>query len=534
MSDISIWIQIENHAWDLAPNNINRMTGQQIRDIKGEHPPQTVTLSSPETSVITHPTMFKPIQDALILRRYTENWATPADQKVNPWDLNEPDPTDSGTMGTIPGPVIECNVGDRVIVHFRNKDNRNGLDVIQRMHSLHTHGFVFNITHDGAYPLSPPDPNQPVENERELWNSIGSTSDFKVGDRVPPGGTFTYIWNTFSWPTTAGVWLYHDHSINDMENVQNGAIGIVVIHNSADTQNEVFNPGLPGGSKTGKPVDNTDHFIQPPENTLYLLLFHVMKDGSMCMNGRRWLGNTPTLISGVNTKMRFGVVTMGDIHTFHLHGHRWIIPGPDGIHPSDIQNSIQNKSTSQFEDTRIMGSANSFNFTIQQGSFMGSVFTPDSTQAPGLGEWHLHCHVPEHMMEGMMGSLYVAKEGDKPILQSGVALPDQSGNPTNFTITVDHNKFVSPDGTNVLTVPSSGTTVIFGFEQPNHTVVIDNVQNADPIDPINNGNGDTDGVGPVPKQITRVITGNMGGEIRYHCGIHGQVMNGIIRIGMQM
>jgi len=37
--------------------------------------------------------------------------AAPTIRKVNPWDLNETDPTDNGTMGTIPGPVIELNVG---------------------------------------------------------------------------------------------------------------------------------------------------------------------------------------------------------------------------------------------------------------------------------------------------------------------------------------------------------------------------------------------------------------------------------------
>ena len=63
--------------------------------------------------------MFQPVRDsdgdvadALILRRYTANWAAPDDRKVNPWDINELDPTDNGTMGTIPGPVIECSVGD--------------------------------------------------------------------------------------------------------------------------------------------------------------------------------------------------------------------------------------------------------------------------------------------------------------------------------------------------------------------------------------------------------------------------------------
>ena len=87
---------------------------------------------------------------------------------------------------------------------------------------------------------------------------------------MPPGGTFTYQWHTRGWPTTAGVWLYHDHSICDMDNTEHGAIGAIVIHNPADTDNEVdirmpdkdqdatntsLDPAfLPGGSPNGSPV----------------------------------------------------------------------------------------------------------------------------------------------------------------------------------------------------------------------------------------------------------------------------------------
>jgi hypothetical protein len=79
------------------------------------------------------------------------------------------------------------------------------------------------------------------------------------------------------------------------------------------------------------------------------------------------------MVAGLDTRMRFGVVGMGsDVHTFHIHGHRWTIPGPQGNTPGAIQDEPTVQAVSQFEDTRIFGAANSFVFTIdgKSGSFM--------------------------------------------------------------------------------------------------------------------------------------------------------------------
>jgi hypothetical protein len=283
-----------------------------------------------------------------------------------------------------------------------------------------------------------------------------------------------------------------------------GAIGIVVIHNTADRHNDflITEEDLPNGDFNGSPTtykiapvplqnistkglpvefvhikksgDTADIFSKaqglrdkirkvpivragelilqvskdiggitdilqkvyrtPPDKAQYLLLFHSLgnwDDGDMvhtCINGRSFLGNTPSVLAGTSTKMRFGVVAMESFsyHTFHIHGHRWIIPGPDGTDPSTIQSSTQKTPVSQFEDTKIFGAANSFVFTIDNavGSFMraGGSGTEDNK-----GEWHMHCHVLDHMHHGMMGSLIIADGGDVVSLPVG-EVPDTTVN----------------------------------------------------------------------------------------------------------
>jgi FtsP/CotA-like multicopper oxidase with cupredoxin domain/plastocyanin len=640
--------------------------------------PVAVTLKAPGGLPSTKTrTMYNPlrdadgnVKDALILRRYkpptkpdqSDAWTVPDDRKVNPWDLNEPDPTDNGTMGTIPGPVIECNVGDSVVVHFRNLDRRNlteartvhipgpfggGFDIHipavplpieKRVHSLHPHGFVFKASSDGAYPLSPPDTTQPVTgiltDESFAWSKVpGFSGIFKKGDRVPPNGTFVYHWNTIGWPTTSGVWLYHDHSICDMENVDLGAIGIIVIHNPADTQQEVdiragdpadpskLDPAfLPDGSPNGSPINvicfpfpdpfpvrphdldglglrhaevpghvhggahapapaaaapapaapkakEDSHkpvlerlirrgdflfeldekflairrfclrrYDTPPAKALYLQLFHNLSGvSSMMINGRTYLGNTPTMIAGRETRMRFGVVGMGNsgsgIHTFHIHGHRWIIPGPQGNTPAAIQGSPQVQAVSQFEDTRIFGPANSFVFTIdgKSGSFMrAGGRDPDDS----LGEWHMHCHVLDHMMMGMMGSLLIVQGGEiATTLPVGVPCghDDMPPPPPNGAKIVVTDFAFNPTPLPV----ASGTQVTFDFQQGSHTVRSTSTNMADPITVTKDPGGDPTNFGqvvPAGQQRVVTVTGMSGGEINYECGIHGAAMAGKITI----
>lgn len=625
MATIEVWIQLENRAWDTMPNNIDLMTGKTAQDITGKAS-KDVIISSPGTGVTKTRKMYAPLQDgsgniieALLFRKYkapvqadkSDAWTVPDDRKVNPWDINEPNPTDYGTMGTIPGPVVQCNVGDTVLVHFRNLDKRLTKSVKARAHSIHVHGFVFENEHDGAYPLSPADPSQPIPaSERTAWNDVGVTGPNKQGDRVPPGGTFTYTWKTIGWPSTAGVWLYHDHSFCDMENMELGAIGIVVIHNAADSQNDftLTDADFPASNPNGNPVqfrcrpfdtiirvdkailhqvgilDKITHdliphthghdikkeetkkadeaeikkgeffdpditrvvkqgdlllhlnrrfdeliafcfrsYRTPPAKALYLQLYHEMQTApGMCINGRTYLGNTPTVVGGINTKMRFGVVGMGTVnsfHTFHIHGHRWIMPGPDGNNPGTIQSSPQVTAVSQFEDTRVFGPANSFVFTIDgaSGSFMRA---GGSSPKDSKGEWHMHCHVLDHMMTGMMGSLLIVEGGDfASRLPVGEECPPEDVTPPDtVTHIVDTRDFT-------FSVPSNlpvkmGDTVRF----QNNGAAPHSVEWDTPGAPANS---------PIISagNFWDVVMSGMG-TFNYHCGVHGLSMAGSITVVM--
>jgi FtsP/CotA-like multicopper oxidase with cupredoxin domain/plastocyanin len=620
---VHYWIQIENRRWDLSPNNCDRMTGRDMQQVENYTPTKETLKSYAKDSRDREVWMYNPIHeqqgeqkvavDALILRRYkpptkedaSDAWTVPDDRKINPWDINEPDPGEQGTMGTIPGPTLEMSVGDSMVVHFRNRDERSDWDEAARTHSLHPHGVVFRAAFDGAYPLSPPDPDQPIEPaERGAWDRAGAKSPFKQGDRVPPGGTFIYHWGTESWPTTAGVWLYHDHSINDHDNVELGAIGMIIIHNRADIQDvdmrlptaadptaadpTAFDPALlPGGSPTGSPIVKTPARLErpmpiapgdlarvrgemamdaptrrpgcqpaadetttvtpapidpgraielgsgtaeldpslsrierlemrtyriPPKRQVIMQLYHSLKGAPFCINGRRYLGNTPTVLAGVDTVMRFGLVGMGSMfHTFHLHGHRWILPGPHGSEPTAQQFSPMDTPVSQFEDTRTFGPANSFVFTIsgQSGSFMRAG-GPMPEQA--LGEWHMHCHVLDHMMQGMMGSLLIVRGGE-PADPLPVGQPagkkttpvTPGGSTTNEVhLTADVPPRFRPNKTTV----KVGDTVTWIWDVTElHTVTADD---------------DSWGTPKMQSSGRFVHQFTEAGEFPYYCGFHGE------------
>ena len=175
---------------------------------------------------------------------------------------------------SMPGPMLEAEVGDVLRVHFRNGDTKLGLP-----HTMHPHGVRYTPDYDGAY--------------------LGRYT--RVGGFVAPGEEFTYTWEAV--PESVGAWPYHDHGPNHGLNVLRGLFGTIVVREKGAARPDVEMPLF--------------FHSFPPQVT-------GLRANFMCINGRVGAGNTPTVRANVGDDVAFHVVG-GDpfMHTFHVHGHRW-------------------------------------------------------------------------------------------------------------------------------------------------------------------------------------------------------------------
>ncbi len=239
------WIQAEQVKWNIVPKGRDQMGGKQV---KGK-------------------TKFT----AYAYRAYSPNFASP----LGP--------------ATIPGPLIEANVGEAITINFRNQ--------LSSPVTMHPHGVQYSQDMDGAYKGKYTDP----------------------GGFVQTGDTFTYVWEAI--PESEGAWFYHDHGPMDPLPLYKGLMGPIIVRD-------------PNKPQPDKEFFTAFHSFQPAATGINRPFF--------CLNGLSYAGNTPTLRANVGDDVAFHVYALDDnFHTFHLHGHRW--PNDSGkiidnvtIGPADV------------------------------------------------------------------------------------------------------------------------------------------------------------------------------------------------------
>jgi FtsP/CotA-like multicopper oxidase with cupredoxin domain len=200
-----------------------------------------------------------------VYRRYTRNWGHPLRNTA----------ASSGNADLIPGPLLRARRGDKLRVHFKNRDPR-------RSHSMHFHGVSYKPSSDGSY--------VPGVSGRD-------------GD-VRPGQAWTY--RLTAGRDSVGVWPYHDHSPSMHESIAGGMYGMLSIA--------------------------AEH--EPLPDREFVVVLAPLGD-FQTIDGRAFVGNAPVFRARVGESVQWDVMAMGsDHHTFHVHGHRW--RNPDGT-PSDTQ-----------------------------------------------------------------------------------------------------------------------------------------------------------------------------------------------------
>jgi manganese oxidase len=238
-------------------------------------------------------------------------------------------------------------------------------------HDMHPHGLRYDKNNEGSLYLP-----------------------FGKGAQVPPGSRFTYHWfaNVGSGPgpgqLSSVVWWYHSHVDPGVE-INAGLLGPIIVTAKGKAKPD------------GSPKDVDREFVAS------FMIFDEMggKDQGQfyAINGFIF-GNLPGLTMKQGEKVRWYLLGMGneiDLHTPHWHGETVT----DGIRNADVIELLP-----------------------------GSMTTVDM-RADNSGTWMFHCHVQDHMENGMMAvyTIYTPPARACPL---AFVEGDFWNHPENFTLTV--------------------------------------------------------------------------------------------------
>jgi FtsP/CotA-like multicopper oxidase with cupredoxin domain len=182
-----------------------------------------------------------------------------------------------GFNGSIPGPTIEVNQGDRVRVIVENH--------LPEMTAMHWHGFEVPMEMDGSVGLGQ--------------------------DPIPPGGKFVYEWTLHQ----HGTFFYHSHF--PMQEMM-GMIGMVIMH-----PEKPYEP----------PVDRDFGLVLQewallPNNEVPNTL--SMEFNWLTFNGKAGPDCTPMIVKQ-GERVRIRMINIGmDHHPIHLHGVQFVMTGTEG------------------------------------------------------------------------------------------------------------------------------------------------------------------------------------------------------------
>ena len=195
--------------------------------------------------------------------------------------------------GSVPGPTIEANVGDTLIVHFTNE--------LPEETTIHWHGLELPADMDGSHIAQTP---------------------------IPPGGSFRYEFRLLR----AAMFWYHPHVRTNVQ-VEKGLHGVLLVHDPEANQRL----GLPAAEHVlvldDVLLDDNGQVMDPwPADPVARAVMHVngREGNTLLVNGRS--GFTATIANGVPHRLRLLNASNARFMRVSIPGHTlWRIGGDGGL-----------------------------------------------------------------------------------------------------------------------------------------------------------------------------------------------------------
>jgi len=336
------YIAADPVSWDYVPGGRDEIVGQPYHDTaffaKGK--PRPVS------------TVYKKV----LYREYTDST----------FRTLKPRPVEWQHLGFL-GPLIRAVVGDTIRVVFRNN--------AQRPYSIHPHGVFY------------------LKNAEGVPYNDGTSGGDKADDGVPPGTTFTYLWQV---PERAGpgpmdgssvMWMYHSH-VDEVRDINTGLFGPMIITARAKAR--------PDGSPNDVDREIVASFMQVEEEN-------------------SWIKNDPFGPKFTDDSL----AALGPIPNPHLSSdaYPWFVKFTINgfVHGSM---PLEDLTIKKGERVRwyLMASTNDFDFHAPHwhgNTVIMNGMRTDVTQLAmmqmenadmipdDVGTWLFHCHVSFHNEEGM-------------------------------------------------------------------------------------------------------------------------------------
>jgi FtsP/CotA-like multicopper oxidase with cupredoxin domain len=388
-----------------------------------------------ELGRVTAEEIFATTLDALVYREYLDpEYTTPRTTK-----LVEPDDAEPPWDRRVPGCVLYAEPGEQLHIHVRNGDAAD-------CHSLHLHGVRYGIDSDGAWPLGV------------------AAVDGRRSDEIRPGESWTYVFDVGE--DTIGAWAFHDHVRDVHRWVGQGLFGGLIVRDPSwpqvDLEVPLFvhqmagpmadvgfeSPTLSNGMSwshtfstaertysyhcrihgvtmagqvrvaAGGPATTTvtmvDNTFTPDTVTVapggvvtwfnasihdHIVFFGGGGGATYCMNGRAYVGNTPTIVGEPGQRLRWYLFNLdlgGVWHNFHPHSARW---QPASSPATSVDVHALSPLESFVLDTVVPPA-------LRLPTELSDLQDDPPEDACGVhikGDFLFHCHIEEHMMQGLAG-----------------------------------------------------------------------------------------------------------------------------------